>query len=309
MRLLAVCSGQGSQYPGMGRELRAASAAARRVYECAADLLGYDLAALCEEAGEEALARTGMAQPAIFAHSLAALAAFDEAAGGRFWFAAAAGHSLGEYAALCRAGCFAMEDGFRIIKARAAVMDEAPAGAMIAVSGDAAAVEAVCARYEQLWAANYNHPAQTVLSGGEASCLAAAAELAAAGARVTRLAVGSAFHTPLMAPAAARFRAMIGHYSFAPPQISFYSNLTGDILAPGDIPAYFADHMTSPVLFTKQMAACARDGIDTCVEFGPRRVAATLAKKNIKTLTALNIEDAAGLEKTLAALGQLGYTS
>jgi [acyl-carrier-protein] S-malonyltransferase len=198
-----------------------------------------------------------------------------------------------------------MEDGFRIVQARAAVMEEAAAtaaGAMVAVSGDAAAVEAVCARYGRLWAANYNHPAQTVISGVEASCLAAADELAAAGARVTRLAVSSAFHTPLMAQAAGRFKEIIADIPFAPPDIGFYSNMTGELLIPENFPAYFAAHMTSPVLFTRQMAAAARNGIQACVEFGPKRVAATLAKKNIKAITALNVEDPASLEKTLAAL-------
>ncbi len=258
---------------------------------------------MSEQGSEEDLAQTRIAQPVIFTHSLAAFAA----AGDHLPLPkATAGHSLGEYAALCCAGCFSMEDGFRIIAARAHAMEEAAGnapGAMVAILGsNPEAVEAVCARYDMVWAVNYNLPNQTVISGGTQGCLAAAQELEKAGAKTSRLAVSSAFHTPLMEQAALQLTEKVQAITYAPPRWDFYSNLTGEKLVPEDFPSYFGRHMVSPVLFTRQVAAMAADGIEACVEFGPKRTASTLAKKNCRSLAVFQVEDLETLKKTVEAL-------
>ncbi len=137
-------SGQGSQYPGMGKELYEAFPAARAVYECGGDILGFDLAKLSFEGDEASLAQTKVSQPAIFAVSMAAYAVVSEF----LQPDAFAGHSLGEYAALTAAGAFSLEDGFRVIGARAAAMQraaDANPGSMFAIVGcDEQTVSRVC---------------------------------------------------------------------------------------------------------------------------------------------------------------------
>lgn len=303
MKIAALFGGQGSQYPGMGKNLREESFAARQVYECGGDILGFDVAKASEQSSEEELAQTRLAQPVIFAHSLAAFAAARDHLP---LPGATAGHSLGEYAALCCAGCFSMEDGFRIIAARAAVMEEAAnsvPGAMVAILGsDPQTVETVCARYPKVWAVNYNLPSQTVISGDTTNCLAAARELEEAGARISRLGVSSAFHTPMMEQAALQLKKLVQDIAYAPPQWDFYSNLTGEKLVPENFPDYFAQHMVSPVLFTRQVAAMVENGVEGCVEFGPKRTASTLAKKNCRSLAVFQVEDMETLKKTAQAL-------
>jgi len=287
----------------MGKSLRMESYAARLVYECAGDILGFDVAKASEQRSEEELAQTRLAQPVIFTHSLAAFAAAREHLP---LPDATAGHSLGEYAALCCAGCFSMEDGFRIIAARAKVMEEAAnsaPGAMVAILGsDPQTVEKVCSRYPNVWAVNYNHPGQTVISGDAANCLAAARELEEAGAKTSRLGVSSAFHTPMMEQAAFQFQLLVQDIAYRPPQWDFYSNLTGEKLVPENFSEYFAQHMVSPVQFSRQIAAMVADGVECCVEFGPKRTASTLAKKNCRSLAVYQVEDMETLKKTAQAL-------
>ena len=300
MSYAALFSGQGSQYSGMGSELAAKFAEARRVYECAGDILGADILAL--SASDEAeLSRTAVAQPVIFTLSVAAY----EAARARFALpSAVAGHSLGEFAALYAAGAYSLEDGFHIIKSRAKAMEEAATsgepGAMFAILGsDEATVAKACEEAAGFVVpVNMNLPSQTVISGEIAAAESAANALTAAGAKAVRLGVSSAFHTKMMQPAADSFRAEIANIGFTATKIAFYSNLTGDCLEIADYPEYFAKHMVSPVRFVEQITAMTRDGIDTCVEFGPKKTAATLAKKNNRAIKVANVED----EKSLLSL-------
>ena len=301
--IVAFFGGQGCQYPGMGKSLYQESAEAREVYRCASDILGFDVAKVSFEGTAEELARTAICQPVLFTHSLAAW----EAVSGRLpEVAAVAGHSLGEYAALYCAGAFSMEDGFRLIGARAKVMESAALlapGTMVAIrGGEADDIREVCRKHENVWAVNFNAPGQTVISGQEDSCLAAAQELSDMGLRATRLSVGSAFHTPMMQPAADGLRDLIGDIRYSQPSCDFYSNLTGGILEVDNYTDYFAAHMVSPVRFTEQVAAMSGAGVDTCVEFGPGKTVSTLAKKNDRSLTTMNVECAQTLEKTIGAI-------
>ena len=305
----ALFGGQGAQYPGMGKSLFDASAQAREVYECASDILGMDMAKISFEGSAEELTRTAICQPATFTH---ALAAWEASAGQIPAPSAVAGHSVGEYAALCCAGAFSMEDGFRLIGARAKVMESAArsaAGTMVAIGGsDPDLIRDVCQKHGSVWAVNFNLPGQTVISGAVGACLAAADELAGLGARTTRLNVGSAFHTPLMQPAADELRDRIKDIQYYDLNCDFYSNLTGGLLEIDDYTEYFIQHMVSPVRFVEQVSAMSGGGIDICIEFGPGKTASTLAKKNNRAIAAMNIECAASLEKTANAILSVSST-
>lgn len=296
----ALFSGQGSQYPGMGQELCESFAEVRAVYECAGDILGFDVAGISFTGDDKELAQTRISQPAIFTLSVAAMTAFRLRMPAP---CAVAGHSLGEFAALWCAGAFSLEDGLRIIKARAEAMDsvKTPGSMYAVVGGDADEVRAACEAVEGfVLPVNFNLPGQTVISGEAAPTAEVAEALAAAGKKVVQLAVSSAFHTAMMQPAADIFQQAVANIAFRPLTVDFYSNLTGGKLTIEDYPAYFAQHMVSPVRFVEQMNALAGSGVQTCVEFGPGRTASTLAKKNVRAFAVANVENSKTLEKACA---------
>ena len=294
-----LCSGQGSQYPGMGKELFETVAAAKEVYACGSDMLGLDLAKLSFEGDEAALSRTEIAQPAIFAVSLAAHAA------ARTFCApdAYAGHSLGEYAALTAAGAFTMEDGFRLIGARAKAMQraaDANPGAMYAIVGsDEETVARVCEETAgYVLPVNFNAPAQTVIAGEETPAAAAADALAKLGAKAVRLAVSSGFHSKLMQQAADELSETLGSLTIHPLTAPFYCNLTGGLLSTGsDLADYLKRHMVSGVRFHSELTAMVADGHSRFVELGPGKVLTMLVKRGFKEVSAYPLENQKTLEK------------
>ena len=306
-----VFPGQGSQSAGMGAELLRISPAAARVLEEASDVSGLNLAAL----DEAALALTRYAQLAIVAHSLAAYAALTDrlpslAVASRP--GAYAGFSLGEYSALCAAGRLTLADTIRLVSRRSELMQEAAEavpGAMSAVLGLAdEAVLAVLASpaFEgRVFAVNYNAPGQLVIAG-EAEAVAACSDpLKAAGARrIVPLAVNGAFHTRLMAPAAAPLTAFARELTFTPrPGSIVYTNRTGMPLAPdADIPAYLAEHLQNPVLWTTEVRQIASSGITDFVECGSGRVLSGLIRKIDPSLSVWQVEDQKSLLATVAGL-------
>ncbi len=295
-------SGQGSQYPGMGKELLEANPEFSYIYEKGSEILGYDLAKLTFEGSEEELAKTCNSQPAIMAMSLLC---FEITKKNGIPFDAAAGHSLGEYAAMTASGMLSLEDAFRVIKARAAAMDKAgneTEGAMYAVMKMSAEdIEKICEQTEgYVVPVNYNSTAQTVIAGEKAAAQKAAEAFTAAGARAVQLKVSAAFHSKLMEGAAKEFYDEIKDIKFNEPSVPFYSNVLGDRLTDfSDIPSMLAKHMVSPVKFTSELAQMQNDGIDTYIELGPNKVLTGLVKKTLKGVTALNIEDVKSLEKAL----------
>lgn len=298
-------SGQGSQYTGMGMELAEAYPDVK-VYERASEILGFDLIEKIN-GSEEELAKTVIAQPAIMATSLTA---FEILKREGIKFSAAAGHSLGEYAAMVAAGILSFEDGFRVIKARAEAMQkasEAAGGAMYAIIGKTAEeIEEVCAGIGgYVVPVNYNSSAQTVIAGETSAAEKAAAKFAEIGAKAVKLGVSSAFHSKLMQPAADDFETALRGMgiTFNKPSVPFYSNLTGDVQTDfDDMPSKLAKHIVSPVKFTSELNALAEAGYTDYAELGPGKVLTGLVKKTLKEVNAVNVENQKTLEKALEIL-------
>lgn len=297
-------SGQGSQYVGMGKEL-CEKYPQIDVYERASEILGFDLAKKINESAEEELAKTVYSQPAIMATSLVALEAMKI---NGVDFSAVAGHSLGEYAAMVASGILSFEDGFKVIKARAAAMQKAAelnSGAMYAIIGKSAEeIEQVCSEIDgYVVPVNYNSAAQTVIAGETAAAEKAAEKFSEMGAKAVKLGVSSAFHSKLMQPAAEEFAPAISGITFNKPNVEFYSNLTGGLQTDfEDMPEKLARHIVSPVRFTSELAALQAAGYENFIELGSGKVLTGLVKKTLKGVNAANVENVKTLEKALSGL-------
>lgn len=298
-------SGQGSQYPRMGLELANRYSSSQLIYDCAGDILGMDLKKICETASEAELAQTKVSQPAIFTTSLIALNAMKEEG---IPYDAVAGHSLGEYAAMVAAGMVSMENGYRLIKHRAAAMQacaEQNPGSMCAVMGvDAQEIEEICEKAEgYVVPTNYNSPVQTVIAGEEKAVENAMAIFGEMGKKCVKLAVSAAFHSKLMQPAADEFLSKIGDIPFQAPEKEFYSNVLGGLLTDySDMPGYLAKHLTSSVRFVEELNAVSAAGYENFIELGPNKVLTGLVKKTLKGASAMNIENEKTLSKALEKL-------
>lgn len=296
-------SGQGSQYPQMGKELLDANPEFSYIYDTASEILGYDLKKICFEADDSELSKTINSQPAIMATSLLC---FEAAKKNGLTFDAVAGHSLGEYAAMVASGMLSLQDGFTVIKARAIAMDKAAnanSGAMCAVLKlTAEQVEEVCSTIDgYVVPVNYNSPAQTVIAGEKSAVDAAIAKFTEMGARTMPLKVASAFHSKLMQSAADEFYDEIKNIKFNVPNVKFYSNVLGAELTDfSDMPSLLAKHIVSPVKFTSELNEMQNAGFDTFIELGPNKVLTGLVKKTLTGVNAYNIENIATLENALA---------
>ena len=298
-------SGQGSQYVGMAKELCDKYPAAKAVFDKASEVLGYDIAAIAFDGPEEELNKTINSQPAIMACSLAA---FEAAKAEGIEFDGVSGHSLGEYAAMVAAGVVTIEDGFKLIKARASAMQkaaESAEGSMYAIIGlDASEVEKVCEEVEgYVVPVNYNSSAQTVIAGDTAACEAAAAKFTEMKKRAVKLNVASAFHSKLMQPAADEFIGAAKEIDFKAAEKDFYSNVLGEKLTDfTNMPEMLAKHIVSPVKFTSELAEMEKAGYENFIELGPNKVLTGLVKKTLKGKNAVNIENEATLSKALESV-------
>ena len=299
-------AGQGSQYPGMGKELLEAVPDARTIWEAGSDILGFDLENACLNYSPEQLADTRISQPAILSVSLIALEAVEKLG---IHADMVGGHSLGEYAAMKAAGMLTLEDVFRVIRARARAMAdcaESHPGAMAAVMAPAEEIESACTSVTgYVVPVNYNSPQQTVIAGEPGAVEQVMEHFAGLGKRCVKLAVSAAFHTCLMQTAADEFREAISSVPFAPPQVDFYSNTTGEKLADTtDMPGYLARHLVSPVRFTRELEQMRRAGAERFVECGPNKVLTGLVRKTLEGVSAWNVENARTLAKLQESLNE-----
>ena len=265
--------GQGSQQPGMGVELLQDSEVSELCDECGS-AAGIDLPRLLTTADDDELRLTQNAQPALCFAGLALTLLLRRRG---IQPVAAAGHSVGEYAALAAAGSLTAPQVIKAVVERGKAMAEAaPAGtsSMAAVLGlDAQAIEVALAGMNDAWPANYNTPTQTVIAGTTTGLEVATQRLQLAGAkRVIPLNVSAAFHTPLMAPAAERLRAALDRIEWRAPRIPVMANLTGRPHQGGDrIPHVMEMQLRSPVRWAACVASLVEMGCDSFLEVGPKR--------------------------------------
>lgn len=303
MVVSAFFPGQGAQHPDMGHSIYDSSAAARQVFDCASEIAGQSISDLCFNSTKEELSRTVNSQIAIFTCSMAALAALREHG---IEIDACAGFSLGEYTALTASGVLSLEDGLRLVRRRGELMQQAADstdGCMAAILGlDDAAVEAVCVQTEGLvLPVNYNCDGQLVIAGEREAVNAAAAGCKEAGARrAMPLAVSGAFHTPMMAPAAAKLREFAKTLTFHDAKLPLYTNVTGKLLDTQNFPAHLEQHMVSPVRWKHLVHTMMADGHTTALEIGVGKTLAGFARKISKDLSCRAVEtaeDIAGLSE------------
>lgn len=303
-----VFPGQGSQHPGMGRELARAFPESRGVFDEADDALRLPISRICFEGSETELALTENTQPAVLTVCVAALRAL-EARG--IAAAAAAGHSLGEYAAHVAAGTLAFADAVRVVRARGRFMQEAVPlgqGSMAAVMGlDAVTVDGVCrdvARGQVVSAANLNGPDQIVLAGHAAAVARAIDAARAAGARrAVPLAVSAPFHCVLMEPAAARLERELATVRFEDPRFPVFSNVDArSMRSAAEARSALVRQVASPVRWHALVDAMADSGISTFVELGPGKVLSGLIRRIRTEARVLSAGDPAAIEATVRAL-------
>jgi [acyl-carrier-protein] S-malonyltransferase len=298
-----VFPGQGSQYVGMGKALFDASETARRVFRRADEILGFALTRMCFEGPEQDLNDTINAQPAILTVSIACLNAMRErwqAMGQVVAPRYVAGHSLGEFTALVAADVIDFDSALVLVRERGRLMKENGTdrpGGMLAVLGlDRDVVEAVVAEAAVMGVitvANANSPGQVVLSG-EAPALERAAELARArgAARVVRLPISIASHSPLMARAAAQFGEIVARLPLRQPRIPIVANITGQILTSADdIRKELADHILKPVQWTSSVVEMVARGSAEFLEIGPGQVLSGLIRRISKDAHVVTLSD------------------
>ena len=310
-----VFPGQGSQAVGMGRELAEAFADARAVFEEVDDALGQKLSNLMFEGPESDLILTENAQPALMAVSLAVVAVLrkqgglDIAKAARF----VAGHSLGEYSALCAAGTFSLADTARLLKLRGRSMQKAVPvgqGAMAALMGadleaaQAIAAEAAAETGKVCAAANDNAPGQVVISGDVEAVDRAIAIAAAKGfKRAVKLPVSAPFHCPLMQPAADAMAEALAGVAMKAPVVPVVANVIARAISdPGEIRARLVEQVCGVVRWRESMLYVKAEGVDTLVELGAGKVLTGLAKRIDKELVGVSVQTPADIESFLKTL-------
>lgn len=288
MKHAFVFPGQGSQFPGMGKEHYDNSAFAKKLFEQANEILGFRISDIMFSGIEEDLKQTNVTQPAVFLHSVIAYKSIDGAKPDMV-----AGHSLGEFSALVANGTLSFEDGLQLVSVRAKAMQKAcemNPSAMAAVLNLADdKVEAICDEIQKetgeiVVAANYNCPGQLVISGSLKGIEIACERMKAAGAkRALVLPVGGAFHSPLMLPAKEELSAAIESTKFHNPTCAVYQNVAAKAVMDRDeIKQNLVNQLTGAVRWTQSVQAMITDGASKFTECGPGKVLQGLIVKIYK---------------------------
>lgn len=286
----------------MGRALSEAFPTARRTFEEANDVLGFDLMRLCFEGPHEDLMSTRICQPAVLTTSVAAWrVAREHGVRGHL----AMGHSLGEYAALVAAGSLSFATALQLVQARGDATTEVVSrhpGSMAALLGASdEEIEELCREAGEVWPANYNCPGQIVASGlrGGVERLLDLARLR--GIKAKRLDIDGAFHSSVMAPATEKLREALSTVKINAPSLPFLSATTAAFERRGEqVRTILAQQLTAPVRFTQSVKMALDHGVEGFVEFGPRRVLVGLVRRIRPDVQALHLGEPADLPALLA---------
>ena len=289
----------------MGRALSEAFPAARRTFEEANDVLGYDLSRLCFEGPAEELTVTHVCQPAILTTSVAAWrVAKENGVTGDL----AMGHSLGEYSALVACGSLGFEEALRLVQARGDATTDVSAahpGQMVALLGASDEdVEALCAEAGEVWPANYNSPGQVVASGLHRGVDRLLALARARGIKARLLDVDGAFHSSVMAPATEKLREALSNVKISAPSLPFLSATSARFERGERLRSLLAQQLTAPVRFTQTVRMALDHGVDSFAEFGHRRVLVGLVRRIRPEVNAVNLGDPSDLPALLAMAGR-----
>ncbi|HET8860283.1 ACP S-malonyltransferase [Marivirga sp.] len=277
-----IFPGQGAQYPGMGKDLYENNAEAKKLFDQANKILGFEITKIMFEGTAEELKETKVTQPAVFLHSVINALVHPD-----FNPEMVAGHSLGEFSALVANGTLSFEDGLKLVYKRALAMQKAceiNTSTMAAVLGlEDEVVEKICGEIteEIVVPANYNCPGQLVISGTNKGIEIACEKMKEAGAkRALPLPVGGAFHSPLMEPAREELAKAIKETEFNKPKCPVYQNVNAqgsiDIEA---IKGNLISQLTAPVKWTQSVHQMVNDGASIFIESGPGKVLQGLVKK------------------------------
>ena len=300
--------GQGSQYVGMGKELKDTFKVAADVFAEANEALHEDLAKLCFEGPEDDLKLTRNTQPAILTVSIAVLRVLQAEAG--LVPAMAAGHSLGEYSARVASGALRFADAVAIVRPRGTFMQEAVpvgVGGMAAVLGmETDELEQICresAEGQCVAPANYNCPGQIVISGHMEAVKRAAAKAEAAGKKVVMLPVSAPFHSVLMKPAADKLGTALEPIAVRELKIPVLSNVEADFYpSEHEVKRLLTEQVDHPVRWIEEMEKMIREGVDRGVEIGPGKVLNGLVRKISRETKVQSIENPDSIREFVAGL-------
>ncbi len=302
-----VFPGQGSQFPGMGKELAQAVPEARSTFELADEVLGYPLSELCWNGPEDRLNETEHTQPALLTHAVAALRAVQS----RYpdlQFDFTAGHSLGQFSALVAAASMSFEEALYAVRQRGLAMKSAgelqPGGMVAVLALDIDTVEQICETASQqaeggAWVANDNCPGQVVISGHDDALDIAEELLKEAGARkVVRLAVSIAAHSPLMEAAQSRLNEALASVVILDPKNKVIGNVSASALTSrAEIVQDLKSQLTSRVRWTESVQEMITGGVETFIEIGSGSVLTGLLKRIDRSLTGIAIDTPESWEK------------
>ena len=325
MKIGIVFAGQGAQYSGMGKDLYDSYPQAKEIF----DLAGDQIKEWCFEGDAETLKQTHVTQPTIYTVSMAAYKALlaeleKNGLSDKLEIDAVAGFSLGEYSALTAAGVIPkISEGVEIVAQRGTLMQEAgrdedgnAKGTMAAALGKREKILDLVEQAREdgiLEGVNFNSPKQTVVAGDKAA-VARFAELAKENRiKAIPLSVSTAFHSPMMIPAAEKLKDVLRQAELKMPEITVYADVTADDIMKdydgGDLKDYLVEIMAkqamSPVYWEEIIRRFAADGVKAIIEVGPGTTLSGLTKKTCKEIAALNVENVETLQETIAQLKEL----
>lgn len=305
-KIAFIFPGQGAQYIGMGQDFYEQTEIGRQVFEEASSLLGFSMADLCFQENER-LDVTEYTQAAMVTVSIAMMKVLEEKG---IKPDAAAGLSLGEYAALVAAGVISEKDAITTVRQRGILMQEAVPqgiGAMAAVLAlDPETIEKVISSIPDVWIANYNCPGQTVISGKKEAVETACIQLKEAGAKRTiMLNVSGPFHSGMLKEAGEKLSKVLEDVEVSTPKIPYVANVTAEFVRDeAMVKPLLKEQVSSSVRWQQSVETMIREGIDTFIEIGPGKTLAGFMKKINRTVKVLNIEKLEDVENVLEALGK-----